>query len=118
LINPDSTQRCDCGYDFDEGVIKQSHVLAAETQKASSKFQELVVEHGSASAAFKAIGKRNMFRGAAWIIGGSILSGLSYFIAVEEANRSGESSYWVLTGAFVIGIGQFALGLHQYFRGD
>ena len=116
MLNPDNTGRCDCGYDFNEGIVKQSHVLAAVNQKAASKFQELVDLHGSVDAAWKVLGKRNMFRGAVWLMGGSILSGLSYVLAVEDANRTGQSTYWVLTGAFAIGIGQLIMGLRQYLR--
>src|SRR5437867_12731760 len=91
LINPDSALRCDCGYDFNEGVIKQSHLLTAKKEKAAFKFQELVEKHGSVDAALKAIGKRNMFRGAAWLVGGSLLTGLSYVAAVEDLNGTGEA---------------------------
>jgi hypothetical protein len=28
LINPDSAQRCDCGYDFESGKMKESHANA------------------------------------------------------------------------------------------
>jgi len=115
LINPDNTLRCDCGYDFSEGIIKQSHLQEAESQKAASKFQELVDMHGSVDAALKAIGKRNMLRGAAWLIGGSLLTGLSYVVAAKDASETGQGVYVILIGAFVIGIVQFARGLIQYF---
>jgi hypothetical protein len=116
LLNPDNAGRCDCGYDFNEGIMKRSHVEAAEEHKAASKFQELVELHGSVEAAWKVVGKRNMIRGTGWLLGGSILSGAYYMIAVQQANETGRGTYWFLTGALVVGIGQFVLGLRQYFR--
>ena len=102
LINPDSAIRCDCGYDFAEGRIKQSFAYSAEIKKAESKFQELIDRHGGAEAAWKVIGRRNMFRGSAWLTGGSLLTVISYMAATEEANRNGQGVYFVLTGAFII----------------
>jgi len=115
LINPDNALRCDCGYDFNEGVIKQSHMLAAESQKAASKFQELVKISGSVDAAFKAIGKRNIFQGAAWLIGASTLTLLSYLIAGTLPFQL-RAVQFTLIAAFAIGITQFVRGLGQYFR--
>ena len=63
-------------------------------------FKNWLTYTGSVDAAWKVLGKRKMFRGAAWLMGGSILSGLSYVLAVEDANRTGQGTYWVLTGAF------------------
>ena len=91
-------------------------MLAAEHQKAISKFQQLVDMHGSVDAALKAIGKRNILRGAFWLIGGSLLTGISYVAAVKDAHRTGQGVYFVLIGAFVIGTVQFVTGLIQYFR--
>ena len=116
LINPNTAARCDCGYDFGEGVVRDSHVRVAEKRKADYKFQELVDRHGSVGAAWKALDKRNMFRGIAWLIGGFLLSGLSYMFPVESPNNPGFGSYWVWTGAFAVGIGQLILGLRQYFH--
>ncbi len=34
LINPESAQRCDCGYDFGTGEIKQSYLTKRDKQVA------------------------------------------------------------------------------------
>jgi hypothetical protein len=114
LINPDSALRCDCGYDFNEGVIKQSHLQAAESQKAASKFQELVDATGGVDEAFKTIGKRNIFQGAAWLIGASSLTIVTYVVTGTIALQLNPVRF-ALIGAFVIGITQFIRGLVQYF---
>ncbi len=33
LVNPDSAERCDCGYDFESGQVKESYLPPAQPPK-------------------------------------------------------------------------------------
>ena len=113
LINPDSTVRCDCGYDFATGEIKASHLQTAVNEKAAARFQELVEKHGSVDAALKAIAKRTMSQGVMALVIGLVGTGISYAVAVGESNQNGSV---VFTGAILVGAVQFVRGLTQYLR--
>ena len=78
LISSHTTARCDCGYDFGSGVLKESFLQAHEAQKAASEVQNLIETHGGVGAAFRAVGKRNMIHGATGCIGGLLVTAVTY----------------------------------------
>ena len=114
LINPHTTLRCDCGYDFGSGAVKESYLQAYEGQKAASQVQDIIETHGGVDAAFRAVGKRNMIHGVTWCIGGLLVTAFTYGLAAEAASRSGQGTYWVAWGAVFFGALRFLKGLHQY----
>ena len=114
LINPDGTQRCDCGYDFESRTIKPSLLVAEQSKKVAAHVQNLIEAHGGVEAALRDVGRRNMIRGACWFVGGLLVTGATYSVAVQQTQTGGRSSYMVAWGAVVFGALQFFRGVSQY----
>ena len=118
LINPDTALRCDCGYDFSSGTLKESHLKAHEVRKVASEVQDFIETHGGVDGAFRTVGKRNMIRGASWCIGGFFVTAVTYGIAAEQANGAGGGTYLVAWGAIIFGAFRFLKGFGQYRHTD
>ena len=101
LLNPHTSVRCDCGYDFGSGVLKESFLQAHEAQKAASEVQKLIETHGGVGAAFRAVGIRNMIHGATWCIGSLLLTAAIDWLAAEQVSRSGRRIYGFALAALV-----------------
>ena len=106
LINPATTERCDCGYDFPSGQMKESYLTRA-TQNAHVDKENQVEETGSS----RDVGRRNMVVGGLWCIDGILFTAISYN-AVASSSRGG--SYFIAWGAIVFGAIQFFKGVFSF----
>jgi hypothetical protein len=90
LVNPPAATRCDCGYDFASGRMKQSYLVP--------------------NLNWQSIGRRNMLYGALWFVGGLAVTVGSFFFAPPNG------VFVVAWGAILFGALQFIRGVFQYGR--
>src|SRR5262245_52266161 len=109
LISPDSTSRCDCGYEFATGQMKQSLVQAAADQKAVARGMELIEEHGGLAEAHRAIARQDLYKSSRLFLIGLVLTLISYTFPIQSS-QSG-STFIVFRGALVVGAVRFLLGI-------
>lgn len=90
LENPQSAQRCDCGYDFQSRLVLSSYAAASSPRKPREE------------------GRKNMAAGAVVCIIGILVTAVTY-----SAARDGQS-YIIAWGAIVFGAVRFFRGLSQF----
>jgi len=97
LVNPPAAERCDCGYDFATKSLKSSYL--ATSRDASDLATEVV----------RALGRRDLMVGGAWLGFGILATIGSYAFAATQGDRS----YFVASGAIVVGVLRLARGLYR-----
>ena len=103
LYNPESAQRCDCGWDFAEERVERSY--------ANPRDPENVAERGMTLAE---VGARNMKRGAGAVLGGVAgLTFLFYSVNVENSGIGVFHGLWMLAAVIAGGVGLLIRGLRQ-----
>ena len=103
LYNPESAQRCDCGWDFAEKRVERSY--------ANPRDPENVAERGMTLAE---VGARNMKRGAGAVLGGVAgLTFLFYSVNVENSGIGVFHGLWMLAAVIAGGVGLLIRGLRQ-----
>ena len=94
LVNPDSAQRCDCGYDFPTGTVRDSYADAAKHSKAPQP-----------SEAVRVLGRRDIQVGGLIFVIGLTATVVSYAYAATHG------------GTYVLAYGAVVWGLIQFLRG-
>jgi hypothetical protein len=97
LVNPPAAERCDCGYDFATKSLKSSYL--ADSREASDLATEIVC----------ALGRRDLMVGGAWLGLGMLATIGSYAFAATQ----GGGSYFVASGAIVVGVIRLGRGLYR-----
>ncbi len=96
LVNPDSAQRCDCGYDFPTGTMRGSYAEAARRSKGLAP---------EPSEAVRALGCRDIQVGGVIFVLGLTGTVVSYAYAQTHG------------GTYVLAYGAVVWGLIQFLRG-
>ena len=102
LFNPDTSERCDCGWDFRTKRVELSYADPLERSILANRGMTLTQ-----------VGIRNLKQGSVVFIVsvvGAVLIG-----AMSAASSSGYIVIWY--GGMVFGAVQFVRGLRQYVRG-
>lgn len=94
LVNPDSAQRCDCGYDFPTGTVRASYADAAKRGKTPQP-----------SEAVRALGRRDIQVGGVIFAVGLTATVVSYAYAATHG------------GTYVMAYGAVVWGLILFLRG-
>jgi len=102
LINPETAERCDCGYDFLTGIMKESYL---------SEGSEISGQQYKYTSIRRKTGKRNMLFGAFCCIGGILVTSISYNAAASD---SSDGHYIIPWGAIAFGAILFFKGVYQY----
>jgi hypothetical protein len=104
LENPDTAERCDCGYDFASRTVKASYVdLAREDKDGPSEPPEVVRERG----------RNDVITGIAIFGVGLLISGATYAVAVSR----GGGMYVLATGAMFGGLVRVLRGIDRQRTG-
>jgi hypothetical protein len=93
LINPPSAERCDCGYDFATKSVKSSYLQGPSGESA------LVAD------IVRAVGRRDLSIGGAWLGLGAVATVATYVYAASHG------------GTYVVAYGAMAVGLIRVLRG-
>ncbi len=97
LENPETAQRCDCGYDFLAKEMRQSY-LEIEKQRRAPKPSDEVRDRG----------RRDMVLGAACFIVGLAVTTATYAYARQHGGR-----YTIASGLMVWGVIWFIRGVER-----
>ena len=96
LVNPDSAQRCDCGYDFPTGTMRGSYAEAAKHSKGVAP---------EPSEAVRALGRRDIQVGGVILVLGLTATVVSWTYAQTHG------------GTYVLAYGAVGWGLIKFLRG-
>ena len=97
LVNPPAAERCDCGYDFATKSLKSSYL--ADSRDAPALATEVV----------RALGRRDLMVGGAWLGLGVLVTIASYAFAATQGDRS----HFVASGAIIVGVIRLGRGLYR-----
>jgi hypothetical protein len=97
LINPDSAARCDCGYDFATGTVKESYLVA-----------DFRARHPDPAAWLRECARRDLKMGALCLIAGTTVILGSFALGMLSHSRG---------AAGVIVFSPFAYGFIMLARG-
>jgi hypothetical protein len=97
LINPDNAVRCDCGYDFGSGVVKESYLV-----------KEFRRRHPDTAVWLRESARRDYKMAAICLLAGIIVTVGSYFLRVRS-----RGAYMVFYGPVVYGVFMLARGVRR-----
>ncbi len=101
LANPDSAQRCDCGFDFESYRVEKSYVNPSDK-----------TNRAELGLTLSQVGKRNIRMGLIVFLVGIIAS------ILVSTFYTGVGIFIFISGSVIYGIIQFYRGLGQYRRGQ
>jgi|SRR5437879_6437190 len=102
LFNPDTTERCDCGWDFASKRVDLSYAAPLDARISAELGMTLTQ-----------VGTRNMKIGSTVFLVGII--GAVWLGALTAYTTGGFTIIWY--GGVIVGAAQFFRGLSQYSRG-
>ena len=102
LFSPDEALRCDCGYEFATGTMKESYLAA-----------HIIEKEGGLQAILANAARKNIRTGTALLLMSGALSGVVSLFAPQEPLENGRGTYFVFLGGFTLGAILLIKGLNQ-----